>query len=117
MEALAARLTALDVFQTIHYAILNAQNRNKRRTRGSTKSVSARSRLGMEHTFKNLPEWNMLAVHCRSCDHVAPVNRWEFARKVGKQTVITSLLPKLRCQRCAIKGDCEWRMGGCRDSV
>ncbi|MGJ7042769.1 hypothetical protein J2Y63_006052 [Shinella sp. BE166] len=33
-----------------------------------------------------------------------------MARKHGKQTVITSLLPKLRCEY-GVKGDCEWKMG------
>ncbi|AYG76796.1 hypothetical protein QDY28_25130 [Rhizobium sp. BR 362] len=61
-------------------------------------------------TFANLPEWNTLAIRCRSCDRVAPVDRWEIARKHGKQTVIANLLPKLRCE-CGVKGDCEWKSG------
>lgn len=61
-------------------------------------------------TFETLPEWNALAIHCKSCDRVAPVDRWELGRKHGKHTVITSLLPKLRCQ-CGIKGDSEWLLG------
>jgi len=63
-----------------------------------------------EYTFATLPEWKMLAIHCKSCDRVAPVDRWEMARKHGKQRVITMLLPKLRCQ-CGVKGNSEWRMG------
>lgn len=30
-----------------------------------------------EYTFASLPEWKTLAIHCKSCDRVAPVNRWE----------------------------------------
>ncbi|PTV70217.1 hypothetical protein [Agrobacterium pusense] len=63
-----------------------------------------------EYTFATLPEWKTLAIHCKSCDRVAPVDRWEMARKHGKQRVITMLLPKLRCQ-CGVKGNSEWRMG------
>ncbi|MEI3807604.1 hypothetical protein V6R85_24080 [Agrobacterium sp. CCNWLW32] len=61
-------------------------------------------------TFGNLPEWNTLAIHCLSCDRVKPVDRWEMSRQQGKQTVITSLLPKLRCE-CGVKGNSEWRTG------
>ncbi|AYM66169.1 hypothetical protein G6L68_25125 [Agrobacterium fabrum] len=61
-------------------------------------------------TFASLPEWQTLAIHCRSCDRTAPVDRWEMARQHGKQTVITSLLPKLRCE-CKVRGDCEWKTG------
>jgi hypothetical protein len=63
-----------------------------------------------EYTFASLPKWKTLAIHCKSCDRVAPVDRWEMARKHGKQRVITMLLPKLRCQ-CGAKGNSEWRMG------
>lgn len=46
-----------------------------------------------EYTFASLPEWKTLAIHSKSCDRVAPVNRWEMPRKHGKQCVITVLLP------------------------
>ncbi|MBY3314689.1 hypothetical protein [Rhizobium laguerreae] len=58
--------------------------------------------------FASLPERHKLAVHCKSCDRVQPVDRWEMSRKHGKQTIVTSLLPKLRCD-CGVKGDCEWK--------
>lgn len=63
-----------------------------------------------EYTFASLPEWKTLAIHCKSCDRVAPVNRWEMARKHGKQCVITMLLPKLRCE-CGVRGNSEWLVG------
>jgi hypothetical protein len=63
-----------------------------------------------EYTFASLPEWKTLAIRCKSCDRLAPVDRWDMARKHGKQCVITMLLPKLRCQ-CGAKGNSEWRMG------
>jgi hypothetical protein len=63
-----------------------------------------------EYTFASLPEWKTLAIHCKSCDRVAPVNRWEMARKHGKQCAITTLLPKLRC-KCGAKGKSEWLVG------
>jgi len=63
-----------------------------------------------EYTFASLPEWKTLAIHCKSCDRTKPINRWEMARKHGKQRVVTMLLPKLRCQ-CGVKGNSEWRMG------
>lgn len=61
-------------------------------------------------TFDTLQEWKTLAVHCKSCDRVQPVDRWEMARKHGKHTVITSLLPKLRCE-CGSRGNSEWLVG------
>ena len=63
-----------------------------------------------EYTFASLPEWKTLAIHCKSCDRVAPVDRWEMARKHGKQCVITMLLPKLRCE-CGVRGNSEWLIG------
>lgn len=57
-------------------------------------------------TLQALPEWYQLAVTCGHCRHLAPLDRWELARKVGKQTVIASLVPKLRCAKCG-KGDVE----------
>lgn len=61
-------------------------------------------------TFGSLPEWKTLAIHCKSCDRLAPVDRWEMSKKHGKKTFITSLLPKLRCE-CGVKGESEWLMG------
>jgi hypothetical protein len=63
-----------------------------------------------EYTFASLPEWKTLAIRCKSCDRLAPVDRWDMARKHGKQCVITMLLPKLRCQ-CGAKGNSKWLMG------
>ncbi|MEY9562259.1 hypothetical protein [Sinorhizobium fredii] len=54
-------------------------------------------------TLQALPEWYQLAVSCGHCKHVAPLDRRELARKVGKQAVITSLVPKLRCAECGNK--------------
>ncbi|MBD9388469.1 hypothetical protein IB237_14895 [Agrobacterium sp. AGB01] len=34
-----------------------------------------------EYTFASLPEWKTLAIHSKSCDRVAPVNRWGMPRK------------------------------------
>lgn len=64
----------------------------------------------LKSTFGSLPEWNTLAIHCLSCNRMKPVDRWEMSRQQGKQTVISCLLPKLRCE-CGVKGNSEWRMG------
>lgn len=61
-------------------------------------------------TFDSLQEWKTLAIRCKSCDRVQPVDRWEMARKHGKHTVITSLLPKLRCE-CGVRGNSDWLIG------
>lgn len=61
-------------------------------------------------TFDSLQEWKTLAIRCKSCDRIQPVDRWEMGRKYGMHTVITSLLPKLRCQ-CGARGNSEWLVG------
>lgn len=62
-------------------------------------------------TFATLPEWYRLAVSCGQCKHVAPLDRKELARKMGKNTLLTSLLPRLRCAKCGNRNGNSLRLG------
>lgn len=64
-----------------------------------------------QYTFATLPEWYRLAVRCGQCNHIAPLDRRELARKVGKSTVIASLLPRLKCEKCGNRDGNILRLG------
>ena len=59
-------------------------------------------------TFLSLPQWYELGGHCSQCEREGRVDRWEFARTHGDETVIAELRPALRCRKCGNKGSDTW---------
>ncbi len=45
----------------------------------------------------------MLAGSCSKCNHFGWLDRWKIGRTFGKQVIIVTLMPKLRCTSCGNK--------------
>lgn len=45
-------------------------------------------------------EWETIGARCGSCEHEIWLDRYELQRKYGRDLVLYSMIPKLRCRRC-----------------
>ena len=50
--------------------------------------------------FQDIPEWYALGARCFRCKHAGYLDRWELARRYGRDRMIITLEAKLRCTRC-----------------
>jgi len=61
-------------------------------------------------TFGNLPEWQTLAIHCKSCDRVAPVDSGRCHEGMASTPLSLACYRSWFCE-CEVKGNSEWKMG------
>lgn len=77
-----------------------------RHSRGIEVFAEAARHKPTRETFslEDVEQWFDVYGKCFVCGHVGRIDRWELARKFGKNWPVLKMMPNLRCTRCSNKG-------------
>nr|WP_080635665.1 hypothetical protein [Rhizobium leguminosarum] len=58
-----------------------------------------------KETLATLPQWYVLHARCRICHHETSIDRWEIARRCGRDLSLAEVANRLKCQGCGNRSD------------